>query len=77
MLVFNKVPAEMLPCIKKPIVVDHKRIDEPFLVETLEGTMSGKAGDHLMKGVQGELYVCDADIFAATYDELDQTEEHY
>lgn len=40
----------------------------PFSVETLEGTMKGKAGDWLMIGVKGEMYPCDADIFERTYE---------
>ena len=36
-------------------------------VHTLEGIMNGKSGDYLIKGVKGELYICDADIFKQTY----------
>jgi len=39
-------------------------------VETLEGTMTGNVGDWIIRGIQGELYPCKPDIFAATYDEL-------
>lgn len=53
---------------KKPIPVEAVQIDEAFEVETLEGIMKGKAGDYLMKGVQGELYVCDKEIFDQTYE---------
>lgn len=52
---------------KKPITVEAVQIEEPFEVETLEGIMQGKAGDYLMKGVRGELYVCDQSIFDQTY----------
>lgn len=44
------------------------RVEEPFAVETLEGTMIGNAGDYLMRGVQGELYPCAAEIFERTYE---------
>jgi hypothetical protein len=37
-------------------------------VSTLEGTMTGNPGDWLIQGVQGEIYPCKPDIFAATYD---------
>lgn len=47
------------------------RVDEPFLVRTLEGDMQGAAGDYLMRGVAGELYPCDADIFENTYEWAD------
>jgi len=44
------------------------RMTEAFSVETLEGTMTGKAGDWLMIGAKDEMYPCDADVFARTYD---------
>lgn len=39
-----------------------------FAVSTLEGVMSGKIGDWLIRGVKGELYPCKPDIFEATYE---------
>ena len=53
---------------KKPIIIQCVQIDEPFEVETLEGTMKGKKGDYLMIGVNGEMYPCDKEIFDKTYD---------
>lgn len=29
---------------------------------------AGKPGDYVIKGVAGEFYVCDADVFASTYE---------
>ena len=59
----------MQNCMKKPIVVHAKRIDEEFRVNTLEGNYKqGKAGDYLMRGIDGELYICDGPIFERTYD---------
>ena len=40
-LVFKKA-------VKKPIPIKCIQINEPFQVETLEGTMMGKKGDWLM-----------------------------
>jgi hypothetical protein len=58
----------MSGCMKKPIVVHAKRIDEEFRVNTLEGNYKqGKSGDYLMKGIDGELYICDGPIFEKTY----------
>lgn len=54
--------------IKKPIPVDCVQIHEPFEVESLEGLVRGKPGDWLMRGVRGELYVCDREIFEQTYE---------
>ena len=56
-------------CRKKPIVVHAKQVDEEFRVNTLEGNYKqGKPGDYLMKGIDGELYICDREIFEKTYD---------
>lgn len=60
---------EMAPCRKKPIVIHATQIPEPFRVDALEGDYKqGKAGDYLMCGVKGELYICDKEIFEETYD---------
>ena len=57
---------------KKPIEIKCIQIDEPFQVETMEGTMTGKKGDWLMVGVNGEMYPCDNEIFIKTYDIIKQ-----
>lgn len=43
------------------------QMTDPFEVDTLEGTMRGKAWDYLVRGVRGELYPVDRGIFEATY----------
>ena len=59
---------EMRPCVKKPVIVNAKQIQEDFRVNTLEGNYKqGKVGDYLVKGVDGELYINDKDIFEKTY----------
>jgi hypothetical protein len=42
--------------------------DRAILVETLEGTMSGKVGCYLMCGAAKELYPCARGIFRETYE---------
>lgn len=44
--------------------------DKTIRIRTLEGVMKANVGDFIIKGVQGELYPCKADIFKATYDEV-------
>ena len=62
----------MMGCVKRPIVVHAKRIDEEFRVNTLEGNYKqGQPGDYLMRGIEGELYICDGPIFEKTYDFLE------
>lgn len=55
---------------KIPVVVRAKKMDKDFEVETLEGKISGKAGDYLMIGVEGERYPCKEQIFEKTYEVL-------
>lgn len=46
-------------------------IDEAYCdILTLEGTMTGRGGDYIIKGVQGEVYPCKPDIFEATYEKV-------
>lgn len=42
--------------------------DDTYLIPTSEGTMQMTRGDMLITGVQGEIYPCKLDIFAATYE---------
>lgn len=37
-------------------------------IPTLEGTMTAREGDWIIKGVKGELYPCKPEIFEATYE---------
>ena len=53
---------------KKPIIVNALRMLVDFEVDTLEGTHRGKAGDYLLKGVEGELYLVKKEIFEKIYD---------
>lgn len=47
-------------------------IAEPDLyIETLEGKMVATIGDYIIKGVKGEFYPCKPDIFAATYEQVE------
>jgi len=41
-----------------------------FYIQTLEGEMTGKVGDYIIKGINGEFYPCKPDIFLKTYEEV-------
>ncbi len=69
---FEKIPG-MNGCKKRPIIVHAKQINEEFRVNTLEGNYKqGKPGDYLMRGIEGELYICDKEIFEKSYDWIQQ-----
>ncbi len=52
---------------KKDIPIGACRIDHDFEIMTMEGLMRAKAGDYLIKGIKGEYYACDAEVFKETY----------
>jgi len=64
-----EVIKDMKPCMKRPITVHAKQLQEEFRVNSLEGNYAqGKTGDYLMRGVEGEIYICARDIFEKSYD---------
>ena len=65
----DSMSVEMSPAKKKPIVVHAAQVHVPFRVKSLEGDYAqGKPGDYLMRGVRGEQYICDKEIFEESYD---------
>lgn len=51
---------------RAPLAGD-KRVCE---IKTLEGVMTANEGDYIIRGVEGELYPCKADIFEKTYERV-------
>lgn len=59
---------------KLPVVIDAIQLTEEIKIDTLEGIMTGKIGDWLIQGVNGELYPCKDEIFKKTYEASDDEE---
>lgn len=67
------------PVRKKPVVVEARGpFEDPTVVETIEGDfevdreyINEHGGFYLIRGVEGEVYPCGADIFCRTYQEQD------
>lgn len=56
---------------KKIAPVWAKQVSTPFTCDTLEGdNISGKAGDFLCVGINGEMWPVDQEIFKTTYEEV-------
>lgn len=53
------------------LVLKVKNGNTNILIETLEDIMGGKPGCYIIKGVEGELYPCDKEIFEQTYEEVE------
>jgi hypothetical protein len=45
---------------------------EHIMVDTLEGVYGAAEGDWIIRDVKGEIYPCKPDIFAMTYDPVDE-----
>lgn len=45
-------------------------IPATILVHTLEGDMHAKPGDYVIRGIKGEFYPIDGEIFRASYDPI-------
>ena len=45
-----------------------------LIIPTLEGDMVATEGDWVIRGIKGELYPCKPDIFAATYEPVEDAE---
>lgn len=46
--------------------------EDTICVHTLEGPIWGEKGDYIVKGVRGEFYICQKDIFEETYELSDK-----
>lgn len=46
----------------------HMDNDGNLAIPTLEGIMTAKPGDYIIKGIHGEFYPCKPDIFEKTYE---------
>ena len=57
---------------KRPVVVEAYRTEVAVVVHTLEGDLTAQPGDYIITGVAGEQYPCKAEIFEATYEEVEE-----
>ena len=45
---------------------------QEITIKTLEGNMTAREGDYIIRGVKGEFYPCKADIFDLTYERVEK-----
>lgn len=57
---------------KTTVLIEAIRMPVSFQVGTLEGVMSGDAGDWLITGINGEQYPCKHEIFMKTYEPVEE-----
>lgn len=70
-------PAWALEAEAAGILVRQPGPEAVWKVTTLEGEHISTAGDYLIRGVKGELYFCKPDIFAETYDAVDEARQQF
>lgn len=71
------------PVRKRPVEVEARGpYYDPQVVETIEGDFEvsesyvrSHGGYYLIRGVEGEIYPCGADIFRETYEIIEEPEE--
>ena len=77
MPIFRKKPVEIEAIqwtgenakeIKKFVKQDHYWFENHLVIQTLEGDYRALIGDWIIKGIKGEFYPCNKDIFEQTYD---------
>jgi len=66
---WHALPVWLRAAYDKGGVVFH---DEGVDLPTLEGTMTALSEDWIICGVKGEVYPCKPDIFAATYEPVEE-----
>lgn len=63
---------EFIGSTKPYTVHDEENETHAIIIPTFEGDMRANVGDWVIRGVQGEVYPCKPDIFAATYEPADE-----
>lgn len=58
---------------KKPIIVEAYQTDIEVTIHTLEGDLRADKDDYIITGVNGEKYPCKPDIFAKTYELVEES----
>ena len=68
---FSEVPPWLLQAVTsgavRPVTPRHTDYAD-WEIKTLEGVMLATPDDWIIRGINGELYPCKADIFAKTYE---------
>lgn len=78
---FSEMPQWLVEAIAAGIIaVDYEHTKREctdyafFTIKTLEGDHRCGPGDFIIQGVKGEIYPCKSDIFAATYEPVEESQ---
>jgi hypothetical protein len=65
----NQDNAKLLSDWCKGLLVERGDNFEKYIqIVTLDGIMTARSGDYIIKGVNGEFYPCSAEVFGKTYE---------
>ncbi len=70
--IFSEEPDWLWAAFAEGVVGEWEGRDGTFGVITLEGVMTCPPGCYLVRGVRGELYPCQGDIFEETYELVEE-----
>lgn len=65
----GSIPKWLVDAVVTGVVYDDNGVAK---IKTLEGDHTCSPDDWIIRGVKGELYPCKPDIFAATYDPVEE-----
>ena len=60
---------------KLPVVIEAAELTEKRVIQTREGELVGYPGDMWIRGIEGEEYPCDPNIFAKTYELVEEGDD--
>lgn len=67
---FNK--QKVLTVRKRPLTVSAFQAKVRLLIHTLNGIIAAEPGDYIIKGIKGEFYPCNKELFEQTYEVLNK-----
>jgi len=67
----GSVPSWIVAHLAAEVIRPHPTVETALSIGTLEGTMRADDNDWIIQGVNGEVYPCKPDIFAATYEAVE------
>ena len=71
MLFADETKSQVANWVTCNIAADFEDGKPVLKIQTLEGIMTARFGDYVIKGIKGEFYPCKSDIFEKTYDPVE------
>jgi hypothetical protein len=69
----NAFDKESMQVSGEHFYIDHYKVQGGLIIKTLEGEHLASIGDFIIRGIKGEYYPCDPEIFEQTYEKVEDT----